>query len=150
MTRVSISAEALGDFAIRANHEALRAPRQSSETGLRSQVQQAKAAVASQFGRRNAEYKTVSGIPLLITILLALRVATTYPEDIFITWAVFVLGEGSPATGAFCSGARRFVSEIASGRLPQSGAMPSKSTTAGRLSARRLLSLAGEVPFSLT
>jgi hypothetical protein len=32
------------------------------ETGLQSQFQQAKAAVASQFGRRSSEYKTVSGI----------------------------------------------------------------------------------------
>jgi hypothetical protein len=35
---------------------------EAEETGLRSQMQQAKAAVASQFGRRSAEYKTVSGI----------------------------------------------------------------------------------------
>jgi hypothetical protein len=34
----------------------------AEKTGLRSQFQQAKAAVASQFGRRSAEYKTVSGI----------------------------------------------------------------------------------------
>lgn len=32
------------------------------ETGLRTQFQQAKAAVASQFGRRSAQYKSVSGI----------------------------------------------------------------------------------------
>jgi hypothetical protein len=32
------------------------------ETGLQSQFQQAKAAVASQFGRRSSEYATVSGI----------------------------------------------------------------------------------------
>lgn len=32
------------------------------ETGLQSQFQQAKAAVASQFGRRSSQYKTVSGI----------------------------------------------------------------------------------------
>jgi hypothetical protein len=32
------------------------------DTGLQSQFQQAKAAVASQFGRRSSEYKTVSGI----------------------------------------------------------------------------------------
>jgi len=32
------------------------------ETGLRARFQQGKAAVASQFGRRSAEYKKVSGI----------------------------------------------------------------------------------------
>jgi hypothetical protein len=32
------------------------------ETGLKSQFQQAKAAVASQFGRRSTEYQTVSSL----------------------------------------------------------------------------------------
>jgi hypothetical protein len=34
----------------------------AEKTGLKSQFQQAKAAVAAQFGRRRAEYQTVSGI----------------------------------------------------------------------------------------
>jgi hypothetical protein len=34
----------------------------TDETGLKPRFQQAKAAVASQFGRRSAEYKSVSGI----------------------------------------------------------------------------------------
>jgi hypothetical protein len=35
---------------------------EADPTGLRSKFQQAKAAVASQFGRRSAEYKSISGI----------------------------------------------------------------------------------------
>jgi hypothetical protein len=37
-------------------------PDDHPETGLKSQFQQAKAAVASQFGRRSTEFATVSGI----------------------------------------------------------------------------------------
>ena len=35
---------------------------EAEQTGLRTQFQQAKAAVASQFGRRSPEYKSISGI----------------------------------------------------------------------------------------
>lgn len=35
---------------------------EAKKTGLKSQFQQARAAVASQFGRRSPEYKSVSGI----------------------------------------------------------------------------------------